>query len=350
MHAAPLRGAARRRQIDNQSIALTAIEVSEGVALAIGFRLRGRRRCALVDADPVALDTSSAPTWATVARTTLLPLSSPSRISTWTTRHDPEAESSHGTSSTRSARPPTVRIGPKAAFRLQLPAWPEERDPKIVAKTIRAVRSTSPSTSHEPLNGSCHRRGVPRSSRPRSVLVAQELHAEMPSLGVDGSGARPLTLHNGCLVLKRALVALLAALSLLATASAGAEWQSTQAAGATARAYAIRVVVPDQPGAATPTVSAPDDAVVFSGSFNYGERPEATIVSYRLGERERFSCFRHRGERDRLRGGQRPERLRRRDHRRERRCAGARGSACGCCEGRHRRARSSPDWSPSASR
>jgi murein DD-endopeptidase MepM/ murein hydrolase activator NlpD len=73
----------------------------------------------------------------------------------------------------------------------------------------------------------------------------------------------------GCLVLKRALVALLAAMSLLATASAGAEWQSAQASGATARAYAIRVVVPDRPGAATPTVSAPDDAVVFSGSFNY---------------------------------------------------------------------------------
>jgi murein DD-endopeptidase MepM/ murein hydrolase activator NlpD len=73
----------------------------------------------------------------------------------------------------------------------------------------------------------------------------------------------------GCLVLKRALVALLAAMSLLTTASAGAEWQSAQASGATARAYAIRVVVPDRPGAATPTVSAPDDAVVFSGSFNY---------------------------------------------------------------------------------
>jgi len=73
----------------------------------------------------------------------------------------------------------------------------------------------------------------------------------------------------GCLVLKRAEVSLLAALFLLATASAGAEWESSQASGASARAFAIRVVVPDQPGAATPTVSAPDDAVVFSGSFNY---------------------------------------------------------------------------------
>ena len=72
-----------------------------------------------------------------------------------------------------------------------------------------------------------------------------------------------------CFVLKRAQVALLAALSLLAAGSAGAEWQAAQASGATARAYAIRVVVPGQPGGATPTVSAPDDAVVFTGSFNY---------------------------------------------------------------------------------
>jgi murein DD-endopeptidase MepM/ murein hydrolase activator NlpD len=70
-------------------------------------------------------------------------------------------------------------------------------------------------------------------------------------------------------VLKRAAVALLATISLLATASAGAEWQSGQAAGATARAYAIRVVVPGQTGASTPTVSAPKDAVVFSGGFDY---------------------------------------------------------------------------------
>jgi murein DD-endopeptidase MepM/ murein hydrolase activator NlpD len=76
-------------------------------------------------------------------------------------------------------------------------------------------------------------------------------------------------LHNGLLVLYRAAVALLAMLSLLAAASAGAEWEAAKAAGATARAYAIRVVVPDQPGAATPTVTAPDDSVVFSGGFDY---------------------------------------------------------------------------------
>ena len=83
------------------------------------------------------------------------------------------------------------------------------------------------------------------------------------------------------LVLKRAPVALLVILSLLATAAAGAQWQHSQAAGSTARAYAIRVVVPGQPGAATPTVSAPNDSVQFSGSFAYGDDPnsDGPIVS-----------------------------------------------------------------------
>ena len=42
-------------------------------------------------------------------------------------------------------------------------------------------------------------------------------------------------------VLKRAPVALLASVLLLAAASADAGWQRTGASGATARAYAIRV-------------------------------------------------------------------------------------------------------------
>jgi murein DD-endopeptidase MepM/ murein hydrolase activator NlpD len=70
---------------------------------------------------------------------------------------------------------------------------------------------------------------------------------------------------------KRASVAFVAALLLLTAAAADAGWQQTRASGATARAYAIRVVVPDQPGAETPTVSAPDDSVVFSGSFDYNK-------------------------------------------------------------------------------
>ncbi len=68
---------------------------------------------------------------------------------------------------------------------------------------------------------------------------------------------------------KRASVAFAAALLLLTAAAADAGWQQTRASGATARAYAIRVVVPDQPGAETPTVTAPEDSVVFSGSFDY---------------------------------------------------------------------------------
>jgi murein DD-endopeptidase MepM/ murein hydrolase activator NlpD len=74
-------------------------------------------------------------------------------------------------------------------------------------------------------------------------------------------------------VLKRASVAPLAALLLLTTASADAGWQGTQASGATARAQAIRIVVPGAAGAATPTVSAPNDQVLFSGGFSYGEDP-----------------------------------------------------------------------------
>jgi murein DD-endopeptidase MepM/ murein hydrolase activator NlpD len=70
-------------------------------------------------------------------------------------------------------------------------------------------------------------------------------------------------------VLKRALVAFLAASFLLTAASADAGWQHAQASGATARAFAIQVIVPGQAGGATPTVAAPNDQVAFSGSFNY---------------------------------------------------------------------------------
>jgi murein DD-endopeptidase MepM/ murein hydrolase activator NlpD len=89
------------------------------------------------------------------------------------------------------------------------------------------------------------------------------------------------TLHNGGPVLKRASVGPLAALLLLTATSADAGWQHSQAAGATARAQAIRVVVPGQNGAATPTVSAPTDQVLFSGGFSYGEDPatHAPIIS-----------------------------------------------------------------------
>jgi murein DD-endopeptidase MepM/ murein hydrolase activator NlpD len=68
---------------------------------------------------------------------------------------------------------------------------------------------------------------------------------------------------------KRASVALVAALLLLTAAAADAGWQQSRASGATARAYAIHVEIPNQAGAETPTVTAPEDSVVFSGSFNY---------------------------------------------------------------------------------
>jgi hypothetical protein len=71
-------------------------------------------------------------------------------------------------------------------------------------------------------------------------------------------------------VLKRTPFAILLALTLLSTASAGASgWSGSAAGGATAQAYGIRVVVPGQTGASTPTVSAPPDAVQFSGGFSY---------------------------------------------------------------------------------
>jgi murein DD-endopeptidase MepM/ murein hydrolase activator NlpD len=88
-------------------------------------------------------------------------------------------------------------------------------------------------------------------------------------------------LHNAGKVFKRAPAALFALLSLLAASSADAERQAAVPAGATAHAFAIRVTVPGQPTAATPTVSAPDDSVQFSGSFAYGTDPAtgAPIVS-----------------------------------------------------------------------
>ena len=82
-------------------------------------------------------------------------------------------------------------------------------------------------------------------------------------------------------MLKRALVGPVAALLLLTAASADAGWQGSQASGATARAQAIRVVVPNAAGGATPAVSAPNDQVLFSGGFTYGEDPttHAPLVS-----------------------------------------------------------------------
>jgi murein DD-endopeptidase MepM/ murein hydrolase activator NlpD len=78
-------------------------------------------------------------------------------------------------------------------------------------------------------------------------------------------------------VLKRAPLAIGLSVLLLATSSAGASGWRTSAngaanGGATAQAYAIHVLAPGAPGGGggTPTVSAPPDAVQFSGGFTYG--------------------------------------------------------------------------------
>jgi murein DD-endopeptidase MepM/ murein hydrolase activator NlpD len=63
----------------------------------------------------------------------------------------------------------------------------------------------------------------------------------------------------------RLLPALGAVLLVVATGSAGAATDSA----ASARAYAIQVVVPGQSGAATASVAAPPDAVAFGGGFAY---------------------------------------------------------------------------------
>jgi murein DD-endopeptidase MepM/ murein hydrolase activator NlpD len=86
-----------------------------------------------------------------------------------------------------------------------------------------------------------------------------------------------MRLHNGVPV-KRTSAGFLIALLLLTAAAADAGRKQTQAAGATARAYAIRVVVPGQTGAETPTLTAPNDQVQFSGSFSYGTGPDGKPI------------------------------------------------------------------------
>ncbi|HZR94808.1 MAG TPA: M23 family metallopeptidase [Gaiellaceae bacterium] len=62
---------------------------------------------------------------------------------------------------------------------------------------------------------------------------------------------------------------ILALLALGVLTLGAAESAADRSAGATARAWAIRVVVPGQPGAGTRVLTAPDDAVAFDGAFAY---------------------------------------------------------------------------------
>jgi murein DD-endopeptidase MepM/ murein hydrolase activator NlpD len=68
-------------------------------------------------------------------------------------------------------------------------------------------------------------------------------------------------------VLARASIGLGLALALLTAGAVRAAPPSQ--AGATARAFAIRIIVPGQPGLATTTVGAPPDQVQFSGGATY---------------------------------------------------------------------------------
>ena len=70
-------------------------------------------------------------------------------------------------------------------------------------------------------------------------------------------------------MLKRTPLVLLVALALLTSAAAGPADARLEASGATARAYGIRVLEPGKAEAGTPTLSAPNDAVLFTGSFSY---------------------------------------------------------------------------------
>ena len=68
---------------------------------------------------------------------------------------------------------------------------------------------------------------------------------------------------------KRVLIALSFVLVIpLAAGSVGAG-TSDRAAGSTARAYGLQILVPGEPSNGTPTLSAPQDAVQFGGAFAY---------------------------------------------------------------------------------
>src|SRR5438876_9042336 len=65
------------------------------------------------------------------------------------------------------------------------------------------------------------------------------------------------------------LIPALAAACMRVLVLGAAESAADRSAGATARAWAIKVIVPGQPGATTRELTAPDDAVSFDGAFSY---------------------------------------------------------------------------------
>jgi murein DD-endopeptidase MepM/ murein hydrolase activator NlpD len=78
-------------------------------------------------------------------------------------------------------------------------------------------------------------------------------------------------------VLKRVLILLSFAVTLPLAAGSGGAGTTDSAAGSTARAYGIQILVPGQPAAGTPILSAPQDAVQFGGVFAYPA--DASIAS-----------------------------------------------------------------------
>jgi murein DD-endopeptidase MepM/ murein hydrolase activator NlpD len=68
-------------------------------------------------------------------------------------------------------------------------------------------------------------------------------------------------------VRRSALITAAAAACVLAVGASGGS--ADRSAGATARAWAVKVIVPGQPGGSTRVLTAPDDAVAFDGAFAY---------------------------------------------------------------------------------
>ena len=65
------------------------------------------------------------------------------------------------------------------------------------------------------------------------------------------------------------LIPALAAAFLLVLVLGAAEGSADRSAGATARVWAVKVIVPGQPGATSRVLTAPNDAVAFDGAFAY---------------------------------------------------------------------------------
>ncbi len=80
-----------------------------------------------------------------------------------------------------------------------------------------------------------------------------------------------------CPVRRLSLIPALASMCALLLVAGASTGSAERSAGATSRAWAIKVIVPGQPGGGTPALTAPDDAVSFDGAFAYPT--DGSIVS-----------------------------------------------------------------------